>query len=330
MTRDPSQQRQMLERQFARLFETLARHEIPVTLLWYPRLATDPAYLFRQLHWLLGPMDEAIFKAAFKSTVRPDWIHTFPGEDAPQPGASPQLNLLKGSPEEEATSGTAFYRDALRRIHTELEPSLYLEIGVHHGLSLALASCRAVGVDPAPEITVDLPATAEVVVQTSDDFFARADALALLGAAPELIFIDGLHLFEVALRDFIHAERLAPPHGLIVIDDIFPNHPSQAARERRTEAWTGDVWKLIDVLRQYRPGLELLALNTRPTGLLLVAGLDRHSTVLPEAYEAIVAKYAAAIEPSSEILERAEAISPTDVRVGVLLRRLRAMARPPH
>jgi hypothetical protein len=89
-----------------------------------------------------------------------------------------------------------------------------------------------------------------------------------------------MHLFEYALRDFINAERVAPRHGLIVIDDMIPNHPAQAARERRTKHWTGDVWKIRSVLREHRPDLYLLPLDTSPTGMLIVAGLNPASRVL--------------------------------------------------
>ncbi len=67
--------------------------------------------------------------------------------------------------------------------------------------------------------------------------------------APDLCFIDGMHLFEYALRDFMNVERCAAPGAIVVIDDIFPNHPAQGQRERRTRAWTGDVWRLVETLR---------------------------------------------------------------------------------
>jgi hypothetical protein len=197
-------------------------------------------------------------------------------------------NAPKGSPEEERTSGNPNYLETLASIHRLLEPAFYLEIGVRHGNSLALARCPAIGVDPAPEIRIPaLPATTRVVTRTSDDFFAMLETEPL-PRAPDLAFIDGMHLYEYALRDFIHIEALATPTTLIVIDDIFPSHPAQAARERRTRVWTGDVWKLQRCLAQLRPGLVLLALDTAPTGLLLVAGLDPANRVLPTEYDRIV------------------------------------------
>jgi hypothetical protein len=102
-----------------------------------------------------------------------------------------------GALEEEATRGKAMYLHVLERLHRELSPVSYLEIGVRHGGSLALAHCPAIGIDPAPAIDRELPHATKVHVLTSDEFFAdHAD-----GVTPDLSFIDGMHLFEYALRD---------------------------------------------------------------------------------------------------------------------------------
>ena len=87
-----------------------------------------------------------------------------------------------------------------------------------------------------------------------------------------------MHLVEFALRDFMQVERRASRASVIVLDDIFPNHPLQAQRVRASGVWTGDVWKILPCLRRYRPDLALLALDANPTGLLLVANLDPTTT----------------------------------------------------
>ena len=89
-----------------------------------------------------------------------------------------------------------------------------------------------------------------------------------------MAFIDGMHLAEFALRDFIGVERLSPWTGVIVFDDILPRTVEEAARDRRTRAWTGDVYKVLGILARHRPDLICLRVGTQPTGLLLVLGLD--------------------------------------------------------
>lgn len=228
-----------------------------------------------------------------------------------------------GTAEEEAERGAVPYIDVLARLHQALQPSHYLEIGVRHGRSLALATGKATGVDPAPEITVKLPPSASVVAKESDAFFDEG----LLSAPADLAFIDGLHLFEFALRDFMNVERASVPGSALVIDDIFPNHPAQAARARRTAHWTGDVWKLVEILRKYRPDLHVSTLDTAPTGLALVAGLDPSNRVLWERYNPIVREFAAIDAPPAPVLTRESALDPTGEDFAVLVDLLAENAR---
>jgi hypothetical protein len=222
------------------------------------------------------------------------------------PGAAPS-----GTPEEERTSGGRHYLDVLAAVHRTLEPRFYLEIGVRRGKSLSVARCAAIGVDPAPEVDAStLPSSISLSAMTSDDFFAGLAANPL-PQIPDLAFIDGMHLFEFALRDFINIERLSSPTSLVVIDDIFPSHPAQAERERRTRVWTGDVWKLQRCLAELRPDLILLTLDTAPTGLLLVAGLDPDSRVLSDCYEEIVRQHRDDEAPPPAVLARAGAWAAT-------------------
>ena len=128
-----------------------------------------------------------------------------------------------------------------------------------------------------------------------DEYFARPEPLAATGGEPfDLSFIDGLHLFEFAYRDFINAERHSSARGVIIFDDVLPRSVDDAARERHTATWTGDVYPMLAVLARYRPDLIVLPVSTQPTGLLLVLGLDPTSTILGDHYDEIMAEYRSA------------------------------------
>jgi hypothetical protein len=99
-----------------------------------------------------------------------------------------------------------------------------------------------------------------------------------------------MHLFEFALRDFMNVERFADWWSVIVFDDILPRNVDEAARDRHTTDWTGDVYKLIAILNRYRPDLFAIQVDTQPTGLLVILGADPANRVLREHYEAIVAE----------------------------------------
>jgi hypothetical protein len=102
-----------------------------------------------------------------------------------------------------------------------------------------------------------------------------------------------MHLFEYALRDFINMERVSEPDGIILIHDCCPLDRLSAERERHTGFWSGDIWRLILILRRYRPDLQVQTLALPPTGLGMVRGLDPTSCVLADNYDAIVAEYMA-------------------------------------
>jgi glycosyltransferase involved in cell wall biosynthesis len=223
----------------------------------------------------------------------------------------------------EATTGQIPYLEVLSNIHKELRPQSYLEIGVRHGRSLSLAKCASIGVDPAAHIMFPLNDQTVVVNQTSDDFFASSSAK----PKADLAFIDGLHSFEQALRDFINVEKISKPQTVVVFDDIFPNHPLQASRLRKTNVWTGDVWKILPCLKTFRPDLKLLALDTSPTGLMLVAGLNPDDASLNTYFDFIVDRYMKGdlLHVPPHILARHGAVCPTDDCVYEFLKAARQM-----
>jgi hypothetical protein len=138
--------------------------------------------------------------------------------------------------------------------------------------------------------------------ETSDAYFDRPDPLAPFGGRPVgMAFIDGMHLAEFALRDFINVERLTGWTSVVVFDDILPRDADEAARERHTRDWTGDVYKLPGILARHRPDLIVLRVRTKPTGLLLVLAPDRASRALNERYEEIEHEI---MVPDPELLPR--------------------------
>jgi hypothetical protein len=78
---------------------------------------------------------------------------------------------------------------------------------------------------------------------------------------------------------------------MIFFDDMMPNTVDEAARVKHTRLWTGDVYSMVEVLRRYRPDLTVLAIDVRPTGLLLVTGLDPENTTLADNFSEILAEF---------------------------------------
>jgi len=222
----------------------------------------------------------------------------------------------------------------LRELHRLLRPRNYLEIGVNDGKSLALSRVPSIAIDPDFRVTVPIRCDVQLAKATSDDFFAQPDPLRHLtggrnpwrnlrrgrplfdrwrgGTTLDLAFIDGMHLFEYALRDFMNVERFSRPSTVIVFDDVLPRNVDEAARDRHTGDWAGDVYKMIPVLLEHRPDLVVIPVDTTPTGVLVVLGADTASTVLRDRYDAIVARWVVP-DPqhvSDDILDRRASVDP--------------------
>jgi hypothetical protein len=197
----------------------------------------------------------------------------------------------------------------LAELHEVLRPKVYLDIGVQAGYSLTLAGpdTFAYAVDPVLD-HVSVPIRAREVhwaAVPSDLFFAaRAQ-----DPSPRLVdfaSIDGMHLFEYALRDFMGCERLAAPCCVVAFDDVCPYNASLATRIQPPGDWTGDVWKIRRILDEHRPDLTTVLVDTFPTGTLLAWGLNPASTVLRDRYAAIEAEWLAVGDavPTEIITER--------------------------
>lgn len=221
----------------------------------------------------------------------------------------------------------------LRELHKVSANRNYLEIGVNDGRSLTLSRVPSIAIDPAFKVVSEIRCDVHLAKATSDDFFARQNPLAHLtgGRHPlrnlarnrspfgywqrttlDLSFIDGMHLFEYALRDFINVEKHSDWASVIVLDDMLPRSVDEAARDRHTNAWTGDVYKLIEILARYRPDLVTVLVDTAPTGQLIVFGADPDNTVLSDKYDEIIAEFEVA-DPQKvpeSVLERTPAVKP--------------------
>jgi hypothetical protein len=182
------------------------------------------------------------------------------------------------------------YLHVLDRIHQHLLPRTYVEIGVHIGSSLmqVLPGTETIGIDPEARLYYPVHGRTQVHKTTSDEFFRSHDVSVLLDGLPvDLSFIDGMHQFEFALRDFMNLERWSSPKSVVLVHDCLPANARQASRTHVEGTWSGDVWKLVVCLKTYRPDLEIAVADVAPTGLGIIKGLDPSSTVLRDRYEEI-------------------------------------------
>jgi len=190
------------------------------------------------------------------------------------------------------------YRKVLENLFKRRAPEWYLEIGSRDGRSLSLCPCNYIAIDIEFKVEHDTFNSAQQMMffqQSSDDFFASG-FLSRNDITPDLAFVDGLHHFEFALRDFMNCERNMKPGGLVCLHDVSPYNAAMTTRDTDytnvlKRPWTGDVWKVIAALLDYRPDLEINVLNAEATGLGCIENLDPANNTLFESYDEIVEKY---------------------------------------
>lgn len=189
----------------------------------------------------------------------------------------------------------------LAQLHSLLKPRRYLEVGVQYGTSLNLAihSETAIGIDPLP--LCEPHGNQQIFSVTADEFFQYY-------MAPDdwidLAFIDGSHLVEDALRDFINIELHSHENTIVVLDDVLPTTQEMTSRIMIPGHWTGDVWKMHPILLRYRPDLKCSLVDTEPTGTMVVSNLDRKNVILPMMYSQIIDEFLDVNQVPGPIIDR--------------------------
>jgi hypothetical protein len=240
--------------------------------------------------------------ASYYWWMREDGMRTSTASD--RPNAASLVDKYAIDVSGEFSHNGVDYSEFLRFLDLRLCPAAYLEIGTHQGHSVAQVSCDAICIDP--KFVVERNVVRErsrlfLFQMTSDDFFADHDPRTFIGDV-DLTFLDGLHIFEALLKDFINFERHSHSGSMVLIHDCLPLNTRMAGRVQNSgpesenagtrSFWTGDVWRILLILREFRPDLEILLLDCPPTGLVLCSGLDSRSSVLTYAYERIVDRFA--------------------------------------
>ena len=192
------------------------------------------------------------------------------------------------------------YYKFLEKIHGIISPEVYLEIGVRDGDSLKLAfkSKKIIAIDPIKsknfvKNTSNL-SNLDFFLCSSDEFFLNSELLDKFKDKHEFIdmaFIDGMHLFEYYLRDFINIEKYSKKNSVIILHDTIAVDKESSERKREQSFWTGDVWKIVPILNKYREDLKIFNITDCYTGILCVTNLNSKSKVLEQNYESILNEY---------------------------------------
>jgi hypothetical protein len=140
----------------------------------------------------------------------------------------------------------------------------YLEIGCQGNILFdAVPMINKIGVDPREGGTHK---------EYSDDFFIRNTEYF------DVIFIDGLHVYDQVRRDVVNSIKFLKPGGWIAIHDMLPDSAiSEHVPNISPGPWSGDVWKVAFELVASK-GIEFKLIKI-DAGVGLFRVTDPHATL---------------------------------------------------
>lgn len=146
-------------------------------------------------------------------------------------------------------------KDLINFIIQEHEFKTYLEIGVFGGftfkrIKVPIKMC----IDPDSEFK-------PTYKMTSDEFFRNINKYNYLDSY-DIVFIDGMHLWQYTLRDILNTMKYLNPH-YIIVHDCKPYNYEQQIRKipEDLRPWTGDVWKAWVLLRIQLYGVHMFVVD---------------------------------------------------------------------
>ena len=182
--------------------------------------------------------------------------------------------------------------EVLQKIIDKSGANIYLEIGVDKLETFReIKVKRKIAVDPILN-TFSSKAIEEfekksiyLVPHTSDYFFKHYK----LYKGVDVVFIDGLHTYQQALRDINNSLENLNKKGIIVVHDCLPPNATAAYPAESfshavslnlpdwTGEWCGDAWKSICYLRSLRKDLYVFVLDTDYGLGIITRGISENS-----------------------------------------------------
>ncbi len=121
--------------------------------------------------------------------------------------------------------------DIINKIISKRNYTSYLEIGCFKNETFNKINIKKkIGVDPVSGGNLRM---------TSDHFFKENKEKF------DLIFIDGLHVYEQVIKDIFNSINILKENGIILVHDCLPRKLWYQTPTRMSDTWNGDVWKAI-------------------------------------------------------------------------------------
>lgn len=166
--------------------------------------------------------------------------------------------------------------DIINKLINTFNYKSYLEIGVSCGDNFREVNCNyKIGVDPVAGEYV-------THVMTSDEYFSNL----LPDDKFDIIFIDGLHLWEQCYRDIENSLNHLSPNGVIICHDMNPLEEMYQTRNNvSSDFWNGDVWKAFVKVRMEHNNLFTCMIEDCDFGLGVITWGNQEAITLDKNFD---------------------------------------------
>ncbi len=166
----------------------------------------------------------------------------------------------------------SYASDRINKIAFKNDSHIYLEIGLGHGETfMDVLMPHKSGVDVKIKFSQLSDEEKQIFLfeMPSDEYFGNMPQhISLYYKTPikfDIIYIDGMHTFSQAMKDFVNSLNFSHDHTVWIFDDTIPSDPYSSLTDVEltklcrkaagiySSAWHGDVYKCIFAIHDFYP-----------------------------------------------------------------------------
>jgi hypothetical protein len=155
-----------------------------------------------------------------------------------------------------------------------IKPKISIEVGVAHGvvtriLSKSSEHVFAIDIDAAPIAGIEQLTNVTGIIGDSP---IKLQELSNRGVKADIIFIDGDHRIDAAIKDFNEALKLVQLEGLILMHDTYPRNKDFVSEKNEV---CSTSYLVPDRIRSLYPGMNVITIPTHPGLTIIQSNLSR-------------------------------------------------------
>lgn len=168
----------------------------------------------------------------------------------------------------------SWHEGFINNICQAIKPRISIEVGVAHGVVTRILSENsenvfAIDIDEAPIAGIEPLTNVTGIIGDSP---IKLRELNSRGIKADIIFIDGDHRIDAAIKDFNEALKLLQPEGLILMHDTYPRNKDFVSEKNEL---CSTSYLVPDRIRALHPDINVITIPTHPGLTIIQSNLSR-------------------------------------------------------